>query len=60
MAATYDCVSELRFTSGCPMRAADDVAEIGPHELGIFVGQNIGLHIAEGGFWLVCLMPSYR
>jgi len=35
------------------MRAANDVAEVGPHELGIFVGKNIGLHIAEGGFWLV-------
>jgi hypothetical protein len=35
------------------MRAADHAAEISPHEVRILVGQNIGLHIAEGGFGLV-------
>ena len=36
-----------------PIRAADHTAEIAPHEVGVLVGQNISLHIAEGGFWLV-------
>ena len=44
-------VSDTR--SALPMGAADHAAEISPHEVGILVGQNIGLHIAEGSFRLV-------
>src|ERR1700756_3532415 len=36
-----------------PMGAADYAAEISPREAGILVGENIGLHIAEGSFRLV-------
>src|SRR5262245_31839515 len=39
--------------SAMPMRAADHAAEVSPDEMAILVGQNIGLHVAEGGVGLV-------
>jgi hypothetical protein len=44
-------VSDTR--SALPTGAADHAAEISPLEVGILIGQNIGLHIAESGFGLV-------
>ena len=54
------CLRELRRSAvtqrGCsavPMRAANHAAKISAHEVGILVGQDIGLHIAESGIRLM-------